>query len=212
MEPLPIALILAAAVAVAVALHRRSSDEVGRVAVPVAVLAVPIAAFAVIPIFDGVEAAGKRGPVCRIVGPSDTRPGACRPKQVLEPGAYTLSPNAVRTPGGERLPFGEQPEGFVDQARVRGGRLRLSGWAGDRDAGRPAAAVLIFVGNRYAGAVAPTGRRTDIADLFGDEGAVLSGFDVRLPTSAGKLTTVALSDGRAGKLTYDCSQPREFGC
>ena len=211
MEPLPIALILAAAVAVAVALHRRSSDEVGRVAVPAAVLAVPIAAFAVIPTFDGVDVGAKRGPVCRIVSPSETRPADCRPTD-LEPGAYTLSADAIRTPGGERLSFGEQPEGFVDQARVTGGRPHLSGWAGDRDAGRPAAAVLIFVGDRYAGAVAPTVRRTDIADLFGDEGAVVSGFDVRLPPGAGKLTAVALSDGRAGKLTYDCTQPREFGC
>jgi hypothetical protein len=211
MEPLPIALILAAAVAVAVALHRRASDEVGRVAVPAAVLVVPIAAFAVIPTFDGVELAGKRGPVCRIFSPSETRPAGCRPKG-LEPGAYALSANAVRTPGGERLSLGEQPEGYVDQARVTGGRPHLSGWAGNRDTGRPAAAVLIFVGDRYAGAVAPTVRRTDIADLFGDEGAVVSGFDVRLPPGAGELTAVALSDGRAGRLTYDCTRPREFGC
>jgi hypothetical protein len=211
MEPLPIALILAAALAVAVALHRRASDELGRVAMPAAVLVVPIAAFAVIPIFDGVELPGKRGPVCRIVSPRESRPAACRPKG-LEPGAYALSANALRTPGGERLAFGEQPEGYVDQARVRRGRPHLTGWAGNRDTGRPAAAVLIFVGDRYVGAVAPTVRRTDIADLFGHEGAAMSGFDVRLPPGAGKLTAVALSEGRAGRLTYDCTQPREFGC
>jgi hypothetical protein len=211
MEPLPIALILAAAVAVAVALHRRSSDEVGRVAVPAAVLVVPIAAFAVIPIFDGVEPAGDLVAACRIVSPTETRPADCRPDG-LEAGAYTLSANALRTPGGERLPVGKRPEGFVDQTRLRRGRPYATGWAGDRQAKRPAAAVLFFIGSRYVGAVAPTLRRPDIASSFGDDRALLSGFDVRLPKVAGKLVAVALRDGRAGRLNFDCDRPREFGC
>jgi hypothetical protein len=211
MEPLPLALILAAAVAAAVVLHRRSADELARVALPATVLAVPIAALAVIPILDGWSPEGGPTAACRVVSPSETRPADCQPDG-LERGSYVLASDAVRTPGGKLLPFGDQPEGFVDQARVRAGRPRLSGWAGDRETRRPAAAVLIFVGDRYAGAVAPTVRRTDIADLFGDEGALRSGFDVRLPAGEGKLTAVALSDGRAARLTYDCSVPREFGC
>jgi hypothetical protein len=211
MEPLPTALILAAAVAVAVVLHRRASDEVGRMAVPAAVLAVPIAAFAVIPTFDGVEPAGDLVAACRIVSPTETRPADCRPEG-LEQGAYTLSGNAIRTPGGERLPLRKRPEGFVDQTRLRRGWPYLRGWAGDRQAKRPAEAVLFFVGSRYAGAVAPTLRRPDIARSFGDDRALLSGFDVRLPKGAGKLVGVALRDGRAGRLNFDCAQPREFGC
>lgn len=211
MQPLPLALLLAAAIGVAVMLYRRSSDELARAVVPAAVLAVPIAAFAIVPILNGVEATGEASAACRIVSQTETRPADCQPDG-LEPGEYTLLADAVRTPAGKPLPFGDQPEGFVDQTRVRRGRAQVLGWAGDRDSGRPASAVLIFVGGGYVGAVAPATRRPDIAELLGTDRALRSGFDVRLPRVAGKLVAVGLSDDRAHRLTFDCARPREFGC
>jgi hypothetical protein len=94
----------------------------------------------------------------------------------------------------------------------------MRGWAIDPKARRPAAAVLVAIGDKVLARLEPRFRRPDIVEHFRSRGYSRSGFDagrVPLPLRSGeslwRVRLYGLShDGRAGELAYGADSPRSL--
>jgi hypothetical protein len=71
--------------------------------------------------------------------------------------------------------------GFVDSAILGDGHRTLTGWAIDSQSLNPVEAVVFFVGERFVVSVVPNAERRGLADQFGTESVLMSGFAVPIP-------------------------------
>ncbi len=227
MGPVPIALLLVAAVGLAFALsryvERRRGEELG-VLTLVAAVAVPFALFVIPPALDEEEkSVAAVSPPCRIVSSStasesryETRPRRCRPSGGRSQG-YRLVEGEVRfADGRETRPASKGLTGHVDSSEVVDDHPRISGWAANLNEGRPADSILFFSGGRFIGAVKLTVHRPDVASRNGRPGLRVSGYGVELPAAvgeAGSLRIFAVEGGAVSPVSLDCSNERlKFGC
>jgi hypothetical protein len=114
--------------------------------------------------------------------------------------------------------FAEEPSAasLANPLPLKVSRLAaMRGWAIDPKARRPAAAVLVAIGDKVVARFAPTFRRPDIVAHFRSRDYSRAGFDVgriSLPLSSGeslwRVRLYGLShDGRAGELGYGADAP-----
>jgi hypothetical protein len=71
----------------------------------------------------------------------------------------------------------------IDATSVESDQLRLQGWAADLDAKRPADEILVYFGDQLAHHGAPNAERTDVVGWYHSDDLLMSGFDLRIPTS-----------------------------
>jgi hypothetical protein len=111
-------------------------------------------------------------------------------------------------PASEEAPIeGSVDEGSWYETELQGvgpKDLFLNGWAYDTGVGRPPERLVFFVNGTFGGSTTPDTERGDIADAFGEEGALVSGFVGKLShftvSDSMDVRVFALSDGVAKEL------------
>ncbi len=95
--------------------------------------------------------------------------------------------------------------GFVDTVAFAGGELRLTGWAGDLKANRPAAKAIVFLGSRELFSIEVGQPRDDVAAVRKTQAMLPSGFSGAVALNgpldgAGLRVFARTQDGRLGEL------------
>jgi hypothetical protein len=106
------------------------------------------------------------------------------PRALCEGGCDTIEVSQCPTPENIARLKRDALGGMVDLARVEGGELLISGWAGDLTARQASLQVVAVIGGRIAVCAAPDQPREDVVKARGGSGLRLSGFKLRLPTNS----------------------------
>jgi hypothetical protein len=120
-----------------------------------------------------------------------------RPQGRLDAGAISVA--------GRRYPIAPGAAGgFVGPAQGESGVAEVSGWAADPATGRPASAVVAFVGSRLVARVRPDLPRPDVAVALGSAEVRKYGYLLAFPLPAVQesVRVFAIVDGRASELAY----------
>ncbi|MBA3866894.1 MAG: hypothetical protein H0X42_11220 [Solirubrobacterales bacterium] len=129
-------------------------------------------------------------------------------------------------PSGEKTAAVPQTEkgavaGFVDNLKVEGDTLVLSGWAAAADLSKPATRVAALVKNEALAEAVPAVEREDVVEALGKPGLKESGFELDLPieslecgtpaagikvvgTLAGKSSVIPFGEGINKAVTGAC--------
>jgi hypothetical protein len=95
--------------------------------------------------------------------------------------------------------------GAVDHVSATATELTVSGWAGTTRPPRPADRIVAFAGNRFLSSVTPSGRRPDLARIYGDglgqAGFTIVGAPDRRGSAASRLRVFAILGDRAAQIS-----------
>jgi len=72
-------------------------------------------------------------------------------------------------------------EGYIGTATQEAGQITFDGWAIDRATMNPVDAVAVFVGDRFVASVIPSLERKGLAEDFGTDAVLMSGFSITIP-------------------------------
>jgi hypothetical protein len=115
--------------------------------------------------------------------------------------------------GGSRPARNASLRGWVDAMRIEPAGLVLEGWAGDVQAGTPAATVVVLVDGRLAARGGAGLARVDVAQAWKKESLTPTGYSVSVPLTrpADSKSVVRVfaidGSGRVNELEYNSSLP-----
>ncbi len=95
--------------------------------------------------------------------------------------------------------------GYVDNVKVEGDSMILSGWAATDDFSKPATQVVAVVGGKTVAKAVPTIERQDVVEALGEPGLGNSGFELRVPLAAVECGTPAAGIEVIGSLNGESS-------
>lgn len=129
--------------------------------------------------------------------------------------SFTLSDaGTLLRSGNQAVAVANDVRGYVDGVTIEGASVRISGWAVDATARKPASLIVVMVNGQSVSGGVPAASRPDVTAALRIPSAEMSGYAIRVaiaPDASPKSTRVRVfalrADGAAHELVYPADYP-----